>query len=538
MIGLLPSAPPWRAKPGLSRMHASPLTEPRTPASPLDLSPAAYLVGLVALLGLALFVSIVNFSYAYDDALITYRIAWNFASGSGFVYNAGEWHLGTTAPLYGLLLGVLGWIAGPDRIPLFGASISCVSLALGGLALATYGRLHQQSLAGLLAGMFYVTNPMMFVTFGGEMPLQMAIIVWAFVAYRADRRMIAAALLACATLTRPDGILAAGVLGTYDLVTRRKLAWREGLLFAAIVAPFVALAWIAYGTPLPGPLGAKLAQRDSGLWPQSYGQGLRGWFRAYLLAEVDGPRIEFFSIEPGTLSFWTTIGVPALLLYRVWWLPLTWAAAFVIGYRTLKVPFYHWYAAPALVAVSIVMACGLAAVVSFARRGFEIWIARRRAASSSSATRTGRDLATVIIGALLVVIAGYPHLSTLQYTSREHPLITLYTEVGRWLRANTPPESSVGYYEIGFLGYYSQRRIVDAMGLIDPLVAPHVAERDLSWAYRHYRPTYIIARPEAAYVNGFLDEDWFKRDYRQRRVFTRERHELVLYEAVAPHGGP
>ncbi len=41
-----------------------------------------------------------------DDACITFRYAQNLAWGAGFVYNAGEHVLGTTAPLYALLLSV------------------------------------------------------------------------------------------------------------------------------------------------------------------------------------------------------------------------------------------------------------------------------------------------------------------------------------------------------------------------------------------------------------------------------------------------
>ena len=39
----------------------------------------------------------------YDDAYITLRYARNLWEGEGFVYHAGEWVLGTTAPAFGLL---------------------------------------------------------------------------------------------------------------------------------------------------------------------------------------------------------------------------------------------------------------------------------------------------------------------------------------------------------------------------------------------------------------------------------------------------
>ncbi|MFT5195159.1 MAG: hypothetical protein ACI9EW_000739 [Cellvibrionaceae bacterium] len=44
--------------------------------------------------------------HVFDDAFITFRYAQNLANGIGFVYNPGEWVLGTTAPAYGLLVSI------------------------------------------------------------------------------------------------------------------------------------------------------------------------------------------------------------------------------------------------------------------------------------------------------------------------------------------------------------------------------------------------------------------------------------------------
>ena len=46
-------------------------------------------------------------NYTADDSFITFRYVENIASGKGFVYNQGERVLGTTTPLYTLLLALL-----------------------------------------------------------------------------------------------------------------------------------------------------------------------------------------------------------------------------------------------------------------------------------------------------------------------------------------------------------------------------------------------------------------------------------------------
>ena len=499
------------------------------PVLEVPLPPSSFALALVLLLGLAAWVSTVNFWYAYDDALITYRFARNLATGVGLVYNPGEWHLGTTAPLYAVILGALGWLAGPDKIPFFGGLISSLSLTAGGLALALFAARHRAPLAGVFAGMFYVTNPMMFITFAGEMPLQMALILWGLVAYRAERPNVAAALLACAALTRPDGLLAAAVVFGYDVVVRRRILWRTWLVYAGIVAPFVIATWIVYGSPLPGTLSAKLAQRASGYWTLTFGKGLRNWFNVFLLPGVDGPRLAFFSLDPGTISFWATVGVLAIAGYRFWALPFVWIVLFVMIYRTMKVPFYHWYAAPALVGLSIVTGAGVAALLSLARRVLPL--------------KRAEGPLLVALGFVLVVIAGYPALLALPESSKPHAAIGVYTAVGQWLHDHTPPGASVGYYEIGFIGYYSDRPIVDSLGLVDPSIPPHVAKGDLAWAFRERRPAYILKKPDVGVLNSFENEPWFAAEYRERLVFAPpgdpNNYRVILYERrdFSAHGG-
>ena len=92
------------------------------PAAPRDRSPpdAARLerrLALGALIAVAGWVACAGGRYSYDDAFITYRMAANLAAGHGFVYNPGEWHLGSTAALYGLILAALGWLFGPGPDP-------------------------------------------------------------------------------------------------------------------------------------------------------------------------------------------------------------------------------------------------------------------------------------------------------------------------------------------------------------------------------------------------------------------------------------
>ncbi|HYH46151.1 MAG TPA: hypothetical protein VEG34_10725, partial [Thermoanaerobaculia bacterium] len=86
-------------------------TEREHPAS----APVRWATPLLALLPaglIALPIALGFWAFSYDDGFITYRYARNWAEGLGLVYNPGEEVLGTTAPGYALLLGLLPWLTG------------------------------------------------------------------------------------------------------------------------------------------------------------------------------------------------------------------------------------------------------------------------------------------------------------------------------------------------------------------------------------------------------------------------------------------
>jgi hypothetical protein len=508
-------------------------------------------LGLLVILIPALYAAVANLRNTYDDALITYRYAYNFASGVGFVYNPGEWFLGTTAPLYGLLLGCIGFLGGPDSIPLAGGAISGLSLALTGVALYVYGRLHHQWFCGLLAGLFFVANPLLLATFGGEMLFQVALIAWAFVLYRLDRTVWAAVLLALATLTRPDGLLVGVVIGAHYLLTRRRIPWREAAWAAAVLLPFALLAWAFYGSPLPSTFGAKLAQRDSGLWP-AFGKGMFEWLRGFTMQGSSAiyPRLP---AAPNAIRyiFFVALGLPALALFRFWLLPLVWVALYLLAYQALNVPFYHWYIVPAVFGLVILAASGVAGAVAGATLVYSRFF-RDRSTSDDQATKANAESAArpwsfisaahvhgvLAVVALLLLLPGIvAQLGDVQRLALQpDPAEEQYQRTGEWLAANTPPSSSVGYFEIGYLGYYARRPIVDPLGLFDPLIAPHVARREFTWAYEHYRPDYIVQnqRTFVEYIGKVVSESWFQQEYSEvARIAEPGYPPLIIYRRMA-----
>lgn len=489
----------------------------------------AGLMGAVLIVSLAAFVAIVGWRDTYDDAYITYRYAYNFATGQGFVYNPGEWFMGTTAPLYGLILGTLGAMINPEAIPAIGGVISGMSLMLTGIALYKYGRLHRHSFCGLLGGVFYVANPLLAMTFGGEILLQVMLIAWAFVFYRMKRTFMAALLLAISILVRPDGVIAAGVIGMHYLLIRRRLPLREIATMAMVILPFMVLAWISYGSPLPGTLQAKMAQGSSGFW-QLFGRGTVEWLRGFTI-QGSSPIFTNLPAIPNATRFilFVIVGIPAtLVFFRFQILPLTWAALYALAYHLLNVPFYHWYIVPIVLGLMILAGAGVAGAVELVRRTY-LLLGRSYY----------RSWAVSLLAGVCLLTLGPGIYAELKYTqnrvaSEPNPSEQLYQRTGQWLRANTQPNDRIGYLEIGYVGYYSQRPIVDALGLVTPEVASHVASKDFGWAYAHYRPEYIIINQLFQNLVKVKNKPWFREEYREVETLSQPGYPspLVIYRRV------
>jgi hypothetical protein len=458
-------------------------------------------LGVVALLLVVGWVAVAGGAYSYDDAFITYRMSANLAAGHGFVYNPGEWHLGSTAALYGLMLAALAWLFGASAIPAASGAISCASMLATGLILPAIGAGAEDAAAGRRAGvaggLLYAASPLMFVTFGGEMPFLIALAAGAFLAELRGRTAAAAVLAALAALTRPDGVQVVGVVLVTMALRRRRLPWRETLIAGAVLLPFLAVAWHAYGSPLPSTLQAKLAQRDSGLWG-TFGRGLVDWLRLFLW-DTSRPNLGFAPVAPPTLWAWIGVGLVGIWRVRVFLPLLAWTAIFTGSYTLLRAPFYHWYAAPAALGLCLLAAAGLA------------WAIDGLASSLVAPAR--RPLVASMAAIVAAIAISWPPLAALPRTARLNDNVRLYIETGRWLAAQTRPGSRVGYYEIGYIGFYGGRPMVDALGLIDPSIAPAVRTHDFARAFRVARPDYILEKPGAG-LNTFLAEPWFAEEYR------------------------
>lgn len=414
--------------------------------------------------------------WAYDDPYITYRYAQNLAGGKGFVYNFEEHVLSTTTPLFAILLASLSNIW-PD-IPHLANLIGAVSIALGGLFLWDLGQSWKTPLVGWTGLLLYPIFPLLLSTIGSETPLYLALCLGAFACYARGRLIYVAIFSALAILTRPDAILVPVLLGIDYLVRQRQpFPWSATLLFIFLAAPWYAFSWVYFGSPLPATLATKQHQGLMSI-SQRFAPGLITIARGYASQWIY--RLEALLALGGLCwAFWKK---------RSWILLLAWTALYFFAYAFLGVTRYFWYYAPLVPGFLILIGLGVTLIYDSLTAIFQ-W--------AEISQKIALTFANISVACLLLILLLAQGQSALRLKQAPDTRIAIYRAVGEWLRTNTPLQASVGAPEVGIIGYYAERHMVDFAGLIQPRVALQLQknttyEDAARWAVGQYHPDYLV----------------------------------------------
>ncbi len=457
-------------------------------------------LGVLTLLGLILLMR----DWGLDDPYITYRYARNLMEGHGFVYNIGQRTLSTTAPLYGLLLALLGHLW--DDLPALSNVLSALALVVSAGLILVLSESRGQRVPGMIAALLLGLSPYLIWTFGVETCFSLMLILGGFLAYEHGNVLLAAALLALATMVRPDGMLAAAALALVHLVRRQPIPWRAATLYAILTGAWFLGLWHYFGSPLPVTLMTKQQQGRmaistrfwDGLWAllRGYGQDPRYWLHIAL----------------------ALFGLGQVATRSRHWLPLLlWTALYILGYSLLGVSRYFWYYAPLMPAFVVLVAEGTSALLRSLPR-----------------LRLPRLATMGVTGLLSIALLGPLIAGVLAGSWRGDPRLRVYRETGQWLEAHTPPGASIGLLEVGVVGYYAQRPVVDFAGLIQPEVARRFStsttyQESATWTIQTYEPDYVLLHH--GIFPGITDSDWFQSTYAPLRDFANQQELwMTLYQ--------
>jgi hypothetical protein len=74
---------------------------------------------------------------------------------------------------------------------------------------------------------------------------------------------------------------------------------------------------------------------------------------------------------------------------------------------------------------------------------------------------------------------------------------TEMVDTSKWIAENTPPGSLIAAHDIGALGFFGNRPILDLAGLVTPEVIPFIRDESLLDAYIHEKGAdYLMTFPD------------------------------------------
>ena len=442
------------------------------------------LLMVLAALGVAVFVATAanmhRTGFPLDDSWIHQTYARNLAERGEWAFVPGEPSVASTSPLFTVLLAVgyvvhapfFAWVFVLGALALAAAALIGVRLAARlfpdlpavglwtGLALVLAWHLVWAAASGMETMLF------------AALSLGVVALTWRELDERDNsprrafgRGAVLGLLGAALTVTRPEGVGLVGLAGLFVLLAwsradwRLYLAWAGGVALGWLVgiAPYVALNLHIEGTLLPNTSAAKQAEnapaRDLPLLER---------YARMLLPLVAGGQL---LLVPGmVVGVWDV--VRRARSERRWLLlllPAAWAFMDVSAYALrLPAPYQHGrYVMPVL---PHMLLYGVGGTLLIVRAG-------RRKPWQRVLSRTLALTALLTMPAFLVIGAR-------QYGRDVRIINTEMVDTAHWIEENLDPGDLLAVHDIGAVGYYAPRPILDLAGLVSPEVVPIIRDHE------------------------------------------------------------
>ena len=435
--------------------------------------------------------------FPLDDAWIHQTYARNLADRGEWAFLPGQPSAGSTAPLWSALLAV-GHLVGGNP-PYFWTYLLGV-LCLAGLACSGQTAFNQLSSSagpalpwvGLLLAVEW--HLVWAAASGMETILQalLSVTLFALLLRPASPRLFfaAGALVGFSAWVRPDGLTLIGPALFAALLfpgPARSRLTRAGLTlagFALLFIPYLGFNLALAGELWPNTFFAKQAEYailiQQPLWARL------GSLAALPLVGVGVTLLPgaLYAVIKSTrriLSAWRSAsaiqpGDLVLLAMFLWWLGYT-----VIYALRLPVTYQHGrYLMPAMPVFFLLGLLGTVWLLSDLPLA-QKW--RRRLRFAAALTIAGVALSFYALGAR-------------SYSDDVAIIQTEMVQTAHWVAQNTPPDALVAAHDIGALGYYADRQLVDLAGLISPEVIPFIRDETRLVAYLDERQVdYLVTFP-------------------------------------------
>lgn len=454
-----------------------------------------------------------------DDSFITYRYSRNILVGNGFVFNPGEHVLGTTTPLYTLLLVLLAIPFGGANanFPILSYFLNALIDGATCLLLYRFGVLIHSSLLGMATSLAFALAPYS-VTFsigGLETSLYVFLLVGTGYTHLKEYFEWSAFLASLALLTRPDALILIlplmidFLLQTYQKSKRNHVFWQKKeirhllrvvLLFTIPCAIWYFFAYLYFGSFFPNSITAKaLAYR----LPEN--SALVRLIQHYATPFSEDETFGKWGIGVGLFLYPSLAWFGGLQLIRktkrslaLVLFPWLYFLVFAIANPLI----FRWYLTPPL---PFYFLCILTGILTFWEQlflGFS-----RPNPHLTWWILTPQVFFTIMIPTLLIFPTWHLHPDHGQdRLAPQMAYIQLelhYEKAADFLKAHSSiplPQITIAAGDVGVLGYRTNARILDTVGLNSPQTLPYYPLDPEMYAINYAIPTQLILDELPEYV--------------------------------------
>jgi len=454
---------------------------------------------VLALVLVAMYALAAGGGFPLDDAWIHQTYGRNLALNGEWAFIPGQPSAASTSPLYTVLLAI-GYLL---RLPymLWTHFLGVLALGISAMLGARLAErvAPQTKWIGWIAGLaLLLTWHLIWAAASGmeTMLFGMFTLLLIWLAWREldelpettsallQRGAIFGAFTALATLARPEGIMLGGLCALAILLARpqgnlqKVFLWGIGaaLAFALVLSPYLLLNLNLTGGLLPNTADAKFEQHAILLerfnFFERYGQ--------LLLAILAGGQ---FLLLLGVFAYGygvTTKNSWQKTLFFL--LPLAWSLGLIALYAVrLPAAYQHGrYVIPALPALILTGVAGTVWLLQWARNSLLLRTFARVLAISTAA-----------LYLLFVVMGLSAYVTDVGIINGE-----MVASAG-YIAENIPEGDLLAIHDIGAVGYFASRPMLDIAGLVSPEVIPIVADADALWQLMQERGArYLLAFPD------------------------------------------
>jgi len=382
--------------------------------------------------------------------------------------------MGTTTPLYALLLAIpalfdfdLMWASF-----IINAVADCLAVCL------ILFIVQDRPVLQFISASLYLSHPGIIVWSANGMEMSLFVLLGLLTTYLfySDRFGLAGIGAALLLICRIDGALLLGAIALASVLRRRNpfpVKYVAALIM--FLLPWVFFSLVYFGTPIPQSAQAKLVAYSFigidrfNIWR------IHVFDVLLVLPACIGGAYLVFNLRKGQASsqLW------CLLALSFWFL----IQGLFFTFLPTSVVIYGWYRVPQHMVFSLLAAMGLTYMLEKLYKYAPI-----------NPALTQRSAFPTRLVTLIVVFIAFVGFSIVKDGVVPAPSSTqMHLAVGQWLNLHAKPSDTVMAGNIGYIGYFSQCRVLDDVGLVSPQVLPIIVDHG-GWGgslVETFKPEYL-----------------------------------------------